>query len=265
MGILDSNFERQLCDSITIKKLLEDNEIWTRPPGSRGLAFVDLDPMNPDDLSINNGVLRCPSGTVVSGEVAWKRYGITEIDCAGLITFNRSNDMPALSRIKAFDRISFEHNFHECKDIELNAPVINFRGLACHSGLVHDCTFNCEELTFADMPKAFHNVGGHVGTMRLHVMSVTDIETFGPCVKPKNIEGVKFIRNLAGVRAFYNNAKKYNAYWAHPSELVDAEAIIRNIELGDMLNGYLYIKECNFEIVLYKLSGEWFCTECHKR
>lgn len=280
MGLLDSNFEQRLGDDVALYKLLQDTDLANRMPPYIATTFFqprsrynliqvkDLEHISRDKLSIMRGVFSCSDRTVIVGDIDWKRYGITEIMCRGCIGFIHGNiNLPNVSKITATKNISFQMNLRGLSNIELEAPQIAFMGLLLSDGVIDDCTFNCQELKLSDLPKSFVNVRGRINTMRISLMEFNDFEEiYGNCVIPQTIgQNIKTIKRIADVRAFYNNPKKYNRYWVHPSELIDSDKLIKNMGLGEVLEEYLYLSDCNFEMVFHKRGGRWYCNECSKK
>ena len=277
MGLLDSKYEQMLDGDIRLRKLLHDAG---QPNGKlpyiamsdfqprshyRAINTDDLECISPDKLGIIQSCFNCPDKTVIAGSVDWEAYGITEINCEGRLSFVHCCRAPSVSKITAADKLTFQHSFRNCSDIELTAPIISVTGLLYSFSAGNSCTFNCQELQFSDIPKSFAGIRGRIGTLRINIMDFADVEEFGSCVIPQDIgPGIKKIRKLTDVRAFFNNPKKYNNYWVHPDELIDADQLIKNLQLESILTGYLYLKDCNFEMVFHK-RDKWHCTECSKR
>lgn len=278
MSLLDADFEQQLGDNVALHKLLHDTDLANKMSPYIATSFFqprscynpmqikDLEHISHDKLSIIRGEFRCPDRTVIVGDIDWRQYGITEIACHGCITFIHGNvNLPNVSKITASESISFQMNTQALQNIKLGAPRIAFMGLMVGSGGFNNCTFNCEELKLCDLPKSFVKVRGHINTMRINLMEFSDIEeVYGNWVIPQTV-GPKKIKRIADVRAFYNNPKKYNRYWVHPSELIDSDKLIKNMGLGEVLEEYLYLSDCNFEMVFHKRDGRWYCNECSKK
>lgn len=279
MGLLDSNFEQRLEGDIMLGRLLHDTDLSNGCTPYIGVTYFqprsrynpvrlnDIERPPYDELSIVRGCFNCPDRTVIAGNIDWTKYGVTEINCIGKIGFIHGDGIPNVSKITAAQQISIQHNFrnHGCK--EFSAPQIAFMGLVCGSAATEHCTFNCEELKFNDLPKSFAGIKGHINTLRISLMEFKDFEDiYGNPVIPQTVGSInKKIVHLAGVRAFYNNPKKYNRYWIHPNELIDADKLIANMGLSNVLEEYLYLSDCNFEMVFHKRNGRWYCTECAKK
>lgn len=278
MSLLNSDFERRLEGDVALHQLLQDTDLANKmspyiatsffQPRSRynPIQITDLEHISHDALSIAGGEFSCPDRTVIVGDIDWGRYGVTEIMCRGRIAFIRGSiNLPNVSKITATENISFQMNIRGLSNIELEAPHIAFMGLLLGDSAIGNCTFNCDELKLSDLPKTFINVRGHINTIRINLMEFTDLEElYGNCIIPQVI-GPKKIKSIADVRAFYNNPKKYNRYWVHPSELIDADKLIKSVWLDEVLEGYLYLSDCNFEMVFHKRDGRWFCNACSKK
>lgn len=277
MGLLDSNYEQLLDGDIRLRRLLRDTDLLNNQlpyiamsdfkPRSRynPIRLNDLEHISPDKLGIIQNCFNCPDKTVIAGNIDWSTYGITEINCEGRLSFVHGDSVPNVSKITTTDKLTFQYNFRNCCDIELTAPIISVMGLLYSFSARNSCTFNCQELQFSDLPKSFAGIRGHIGTLRINVMDFADVEEFGSCVIQQDIgPGIKKIRKLTDVRAFFNNPKKYNNYWVHPNELIDANQLIKNLQLESVLTEYLYLRDCNFEMVFHK-RDKWYCTDCSKR